>query len=107
MLRSEGGKLVGYVFVDVAERPFVDYVEEAKAVAREVMLPAGVRVEWVGQYRNFERAKTKLALVVPITLLLVMLLLYLNTRSVVETAIVTMAVPFSLVGASPGANTAP
>ncbi|MBA3936379.1 MAG: efflux RND transporter permease subunit, partial [Planctomycetes bacterium] len=100
MLRSEGGKLVSYVFVDVANRPFADYVEEAKAVvAKEVMLPAGVRLDWVGQYKYFERAKAKLALVVPITLLIVMFLLFLNTKSLVETMIVMMAVPFSLVGA--------
>ncbi len=100
MLRSEGGKLVSYVFVDVANRPFADYVDEAKAVvAKEVVLPAGVRLDWVGQYKYFERAKAKLALVVPITLLIVMFLLFLNTKSVVETMIVMMAVPFSLVGA--------
>ncbi len=100
MLRSEGGGLVGYVFVDVAERPLVDFVDEAKAVvAKEVALPPGVRLEWVGQYTAYERAKAKLTLVVPITLLLVMLLLWLNTRSLVETAMVMLAVPFSLVGA--------
>lgn len=100
MLRSESGKLVSYVFVDVADRPFADFVEEAKrAVAKDVSLPTGVRLDWVGQYKYFERAKEKLAFVVPITLLIVMFLLYLNTKSMVEVAIVMMAVPFSLVGA--------
>jgi Cu(I)/Ag(I) efflux system membrane protein CusA/SilA len=100
MLRSEGGGLVGYVFVDVAERPLVDLVDEAKVVvAKEVALPPGVRLEWVGQYTAYERAKAKLTLVVPITLLLVMFLLWLNTRSLVETAMVMLAVPFSLIGA--------
>jgi copper/silver efflux system protein len=99
MIRSEDGKLVGFVFVDTT-RPIADYVAEAqRVVARDVALPAGVRVAWVGQYKYFERAKDKLSIVVPITLLLVFLLLYLNTHSLVETGIVLLAVPFSLVGA--------
>ncbi|HXZ86693.1 MAG TPA: efflux RND transporter permease subunit, partial [Myxococcota bacterium] len=100
MVRSEAGKLVGLVAVDVVGRPIVDYVEAAKRyVASKVALPPGTRVEWVGQYEYFERAKARLQLVLPLTLGLVALLLYLNTRSAVETAIVLLAVPFSLVGA--------
>ena len=99
MVRSEDGKLVGFVFVDT-DRPIADYVEEAKqVVAAEVSFPAGVRVEWVGQFKYFERAREKLKTVVPITLMLVFLLLYMNTRSLIETGIVLLAVPFSLVGA--------
>jgi Cu(I)/Ag(I) efflux system membrane protein CusA/SilA len=99
MIRSEGGKLVGFVFVDT-DRPIADYVAEAKrAVAREVTLPAGTRLAWVGQFEYFERAKARLTWVIPLTLGLVLLLLYLNTRSWAETAIVMLAVPFSLVGA--------
>jgi Cu(I)/Ag(I) efflux system membrane protein CusA/SilA len=99
MIRSEGGKLVGFVFVDT-ERPIADYVAEAKqVVARDVKLPPGTRVEWVGQFKYFERAKARLRWVIPLTLAIVALLLYLNTRSVAETAIVMLAVPFSLVGA--------
>jgi Cu(I)/Ag(I) efflux system membrane protein CusA/SilA len=99
MIRSEDGKLVGFVFLDTA-RPIADYVADAQAaVAREVQLPKGVRVTWVGQFQYLERAKAKLVLVVPITLLIVFFLLYLNTRSLVETGIVLLAVPFSLVGA--------
>ncbi len=99
MIRSEDGKLVGFVFVDT-DRPIADYVADARAaVASEVTLPAGVRVAWVGQFRYLERARAKLAIVVPVTLLLVFLLLYLNTRSLVETGIVFLAVPFSLIGA--------
>jgi Cu(I)/Ag(I) efflux system membrane protein CusA/SilA len=100
MVRSEAGKLVGLVAVDVAGRPIVDYVNEARqVVAARVTLPAGTRIAWVGQFEYFERAKARLQLVLPITLALVALLLYLNTRSAVETAIVLLAVPFSLVGA--------
>jgi Cu(I)/Ag(I) efflux system membrane protein CusA/SilA len=99
MIRSEDGKLVGFVFVDT-ERPIADYVQEAKRVVEaQVALPAGVRLEWAGQFRYLERAKEKLAIVVPVTLLLVMFLLYWNTQSVVETGIVMLAVPFSLIGA--------
>jgi len=100
MVRSEDGKLVGFVFVDVAGRPIADYVEDARtAVATEVDLPPGTRLEWAGQFRHLERAQERLKLVVPLTLLVVFLLLYFHTRSMAETAIVLLAVPFSLVGA--------
>ncbi len=99
MVRSEDGRLVGFVFVDT-ERPIADYVKDAKrAVAAQVDLPAGVRLEWAGQFKYLERAQEKLSVVVPLTLALVMLLLYWNTRSLIETAIVLLAVPFSLIGA--------
>jgi Cu(I)/Ag(I) efflux system membrane protein CusA/SilA len=99
-VRSESGQLVGFVFVDVGERAIVDYVHDAKKlVAEKVSLPAGARLAWAGQFEYFERAKQRLVLVVPLTLFLVSLLLYLNTRSIVETGIVLLAVPFSLIGA--------
>ena len=99
MIRSEDGKLVGFVFVDTA-RPIADYVADArKVVEREVNLPPGVRIAWVGQFKYFERAKEKLSIVVPVTLLIVFVLLYFNTRSIIETGIVLLAVPFSLIGA--------
>jgi Cu(I)/Ag(I) efflux system membrane protein CusA/SilA len=101
LVRSEAGRLVGLVSVDVAGRPIVDYVEDAKrAVAAQVALPPGVRLEWAGQYQSFERAQARLVLVLPLTLLLVALLLYWNTGSAVETGIVLLAVPFSLIGAA-------
>lgn len=100
MIRSEDGKLVGFVFVDLADRPIADYVEEARqVVAEEVDLPAGIRIEWAGQFTYLERAKERLKIVVPLTLLVVFLLLYFHTRSLAETAIVLLAVPFSVVGA--------
>jgi len=99
-VRSESGQLVGFVFVDVGDRPIVDYVRDAQQlVAERLTLPAGTRLAWAGQFEYFERARDRLMLVVPLTLLLVVLLLYLNTRSVVETGIVLLAVPFSLIGA--------
>ncbi len=99
MIRSEDGKLVSFVFVDT-DRPIADYVDEAKqVVAEQVDLPAGVWLGWAGQFKYLERAKEKLTLVVPVTLFLVMMLLYWNTKSWTETAIVMLAVPFSLIGA--------
>ncbi|MDX2089697.1 MAG: CusA/CzcA family heavy metal efflux RND transporter [Kofleriaceae bacterium] len=99
MIRSEDGRLVGFVFVDT-DRPIADYVHDArKLVERDVKLAPGIRVDWVGQFKYLERAKEKLKIVVPITLLIVFLLLYFNTRSLVETGIVLLAVPFSLIGA--------
>ena len=99
MIRSEGGKLVGFVFVDT-DRPIADYVAEAKqAVARSAKVAPGARLEWVGQFKYFERAKARLRWVVPLTLGIVFVLLYFNTRSIAETVIVMLAVPFSLVGA--------
>ncbi len=100
MIRSEDGKLVGFVFVDLAGRAIADYVEEARAVvAREVDVAPGTRIEWAGQFLYLERAKERLKIVVPVTLLLVFLLLYFHTASVIETGIVLLAVPFSVVGA--------
>jgi Cu(I)/Ag(I) efflux system membrane protein CusA/SilA len=99
-IRSEDAKLVGFVFVDPGDRPIAAYVEEAReVVARNVELPAGVRLEWAGQFTYYERAKAKLLVVVPVTLVLIAMLLYLNTRSAVEVGIVLLAVPFSLIGA--------
>ena len=99
-VRSEAGQLAGFVSVDVTGRGIVDYVADAKrAVAERVTLPPGTRVEWAGQFEHFERARARLLLVLPLTLLLVALLLYWNTGSAVETAIVLLAVPFSLIGA--------
>ena len=99
MLRDEGGRLYSYVFADTA-RPIEDYVQDARrAVAQSVQLPPGTRLEWAGQYRYLERAKARLAIVVPITLLIIFLLLYWNSRNATEALLVMLAVPFSLVGA--------
>ncbi|HZX65552.1 MAG TPA: efflux RND transporter permease subunit, partial [Myxococcales bacterium] len=99
MLRDENGSLAGYVFADTA-RPIDDYVHDAKkAVADKVQLPPGYRLEWAGQYRYLERAKARLAIVVPVTLAIIFLLLFFNSKSAVEALLVMLAVPFSLVGA--------
>jgi Cu(I)/Ag(I) efflux system membrane protein CusA/SilA len=99
MLRDEGGRLYSYVFADTA-RPIEDYVQDARrVVAQSVQLPPGTRLEWAGQYRYLERAKARLAVVVPITLLIIFLLLFWNSRNATEALLVMLAVPFSLVGA--------
>jgi len=98
MIRDEGGSLAEYVFVDTP-RPIADYVKDAQAAVAGVALPPGYRLEWVGQYRYLERAKERLAVVVPVTLVLIFLLLYLNAGSAAEALLVMLAVPFSLVGA--------
>lgn len=101
MIRDEDGRLVGYVFVDVDPNiPISNYVEQAKkAVADQVKVPAGYRLEWSGQYKYLEHALERLKLVLPLTLFLVILLLYFNTQSLIETAIIMLTIPFSLVGA--------
>jgi Cu(I)/Ag(I) efflux system membrane protein CusA/SilA len=100
MFRNEDGLLSGYVFVDVDGRDLEGYVEEADRLIRErVVLPAGFAVMWSGQYEAMARVRDRLAYIVPLTLFLVFLLLYLNTRSLAKTAIVALAVPFSAIGA--------
>ena len=100
MIRSEDGQLVNFVFVDIAGRPLGDYVDEARRLVNErVELPPGIRLEWAGQFVYLKRAKERLEIVIPVTLLIVFILLYMNTGSITETGIVLLAVPFSLVGA--------
>jgi len=99
MIRSQDGRLVGFVFVDT-ERPLVDFVAEAKQVVDDdVELPAGVRIAWVGQFEHYERAKARFQVVAPLTLGLILLLLYLNTRSWTETFLVVGLLPTAAVGA--------
>ena len=100
MIRDEDGQLSGYVYVDMAGRDIGGYVEEAKKkVAEQVQLPAGYTLTWSGQYEYLERAKERLIYVVPLTLLVIFLLLYINFKSVARCAIVLLAVPFSMIGA--------
>lgn len=100
MLRNENGLLAGYVYVDVAGRDIGSYVDEAKQVVRnQVQLPPGYAIAWSGQYEAMERVREKLFVVVPATLFIILVLLYLNTRSMARTFIILVAVPFSAVGA--------
>src|SRR5262245_13620534 len=100
MLRDENGMLNGYVYVDVAGRDIGSYVLEAKSViAEKVTLPAGYSVVWSGQYEAMERVRERLKVVLPVTLFLVLVLLYMNTRSVAQTSMIVLAVPVAAVGA--------
>jgi Cu(I)/Ag(I) efflux system membrane protein CusA/SilA len=100
MIRDENGQLAGYVYVDMSGRDLGGYVEEAKRRVRErVTLPVGYSLLWSGQYENLARVRERLTIVLPLTLFLIALLLYLNTKSAVKTGIVLLAVPFSLIGA--------
>jgi Cu(I)/Ag(I) efflux system membrane protein CusA/SilA len=100
MIRDENGMLAGYVYVDLAGRDVGGYVEEAKRiVAQKVAIPTGYAVQWSGQYENMIRVRERLKVVVPITIFLIFVLLYMNTKSPVKATIVMMAVPFSVIGA--------
>jgi Cu(I)/Ag(I) efflux system membrane protein CusA/SilA len=100
MLRDENGLLTGYVYVDIAGRDVGSYVEEAKQQVREkITLPPGYSISWSGQYESMQRVKERLTVVLPLTLFLILMLLYLNTRSLTKTMMIVLAVPFSAVGA--------
>ncbi|MBP1658900.1 MAG: heavy metal efflux pump, CzcA family [Candidatus Aminicenantes bacterium] len=100
MIRDEDGLLTGYVYVDVAGRDPKSFIRDADRVIKEkIALPAGYAVRWSGQFEAMSRVRERLNLVIPITLFLILVLLYLNTKSVVKTSIVLLAVPFSAVGA--------
>ncbi|MCB1392859.1 CusA/CzcA family heavy metal efflux RND transporter [Nitrobacter sp.] len=98
-IRTENGQLAVYVFVDIAGRDLGGYVAAAQqAVATEVKLPPGTYVSWSGQFEYLQRAEARLKIVVPVTLLVIFLLLYLNFRALTETLIVMLSLPFALVG---------
>src|SRR5512135_646887 len=94
MLRDENGFLAGYVYVDIAGRDVGGYVEDAKkVVASKISLKPGYVLQWSGQYENMIRVRERLKLVIPITLVLIFVLLYMNTRSAFKASIVMLAVP--------------
>jgi Cu(I)/Ag(I) efflux system membrane protein CusA/SilA len=98
-IKSEGARPNAWIYVDLRGIDVGSWVERAKAeVAAKVELPPGYTIFWSGQYEYMERAKERLLVIVPITLFLIVLILYLHTRSVVKTCIVLSAIPFSLVG---------
>ncbi|MFH0976116.1 MAG: efflux RND transporter permease subunit [Spirochaetota bacterium] len=100
MIRDENGRLAGYVYVDIADRDVGSYVEEAKQMVKSgVKMPQGYTLTWSGQYENMQRVAERLKIVLPITILLIFVLLYMNTKSAFKAAVVMLAVPFSVVGA--------
>lgn len=99
-IRSENGQLVGFIFLDVTTRDIDGYVHGAsQRLAERVKFAPGTSVQWAGQFQYLKDAEQRLKIVVPLTILVIFLLIYLNTRSAVKTCIVLLAVPFSLVGA--------
>ena len=100
MIRDENGMLSGYVYVDIEGIDVGTYVQNAKTrVMKDLKLPAGYSLEWSGQYENMLRVRERLKVVLPLTLCIIFILLYMNTKSAAKTLIVLMAVPFSLIGA--------
>jgi len=100
MIRDEDGLITGYVYVDVAGRDISGFVNEAKELlASQLKLPPGYSIRWTGQYEAMERVAERLRLVVPLTVCLIFILLWLNTGSLAESMIVLIAVPFSAIGA--------
>jgi Cu(I)/Ag(I) efflux system membrane protein CusA/SilA len=97
-IKSEEGLLTSYVFVDISGRDMGGYVEEAKKKAATLKIPEGYRLEWSGEYEYLLKTHERLKIVIPLTLLIIFVLIYLNTQSTIKTMIVLLAVPFSLVG---------
>jgi len=98
-IKSEEGLLANYVYIDFSGRDVGSYVEEAKKkVASSVKLPEGYRLQWSGEYEYLVKTHERLKFVIPLTLLVIFVLIYFNTKSVTKTIIVLLAVPFSLVG---------
>ncbi|HSI82612.1 MAG: efflux RND transporter permease subunit [Candidatus Methylacidiphilales bacterium] len=104
-IKSEGAVPNAWIYVDVKDIDIGTYVQTAQKALSEsitsgtVKLPSGYNIVWSGQYEYMLRAKQRLAIVIPLTLLIIVLIIYLNTKSFIKTAIVMLAVPFSLVGA--------
>jgi Cu(I)/Ag(I) efflux system membrane protein CusA/SilA len=98
-IRTENAQLVNYVYVDLHDRDLGSYVADAqRAVQQQVTLPPGYHVEWSGQFEYLQRAEARLKMVVPVTLGIIFVLLYLNFRRITETLIVMLSVPFALTG---------
>ncbi len=99
-IKSENARPNTWIYVDIRNTDIGSYVERAKqAVAEEISLPAGYTINWSGQYEYMQRAQQRLLLVVPLTIMIIFVIIFVNTGSLIKTAIVFLAVPFSLVGA--------
>jgi copper/silver efflux system protein len=100
MIRNENGMLAGYVYVDLAEEDIGSYVTQAKkVVGSQLNLPAGYSLQWSGQYENMMQVRQRLKVILPLTIVIIFILLYINTKNAVKAGIVMLAVPFSLIGA--------
>jgi Cu(I)/Ag(I) efflux system membrane protein CusA/SilA len=97
-IKSEEGLLAVYVYIDYSGEDIGGYVEEAKKKVASLKIPDGYRLEWSGEYENLVKTRERLKLVIPLTILIIFVLIFFNTKSVTKTFIVLLAVPFSLVG---------
>ncbi len=97
-IKSEEGLLTSYVYIDFAGRDVGGYVDDAKKKVASLIIPAGYRLEWSGEYEYLVQTRERLKIVIPLTLFVIFVLIYFNTKSIIKTAIVLLAVPFSLVG---------
>jgi Cu(I)/Ag(I) efflux system membrane protein CusA/SilA len=98
MIKDENGSLVGYVFIDTSDADLGGYVERAKQALQSLPLPAGYRLQWTGQYEFLERIQSRMQVLIPLTLLLVLALLYFQFGAVSLSLLVLLSVPFSVVG---------
>jgi len=100
MIKSENARPNVWVYIDIHDIDVGTYIKNAKEVVdKHLTLPAGYSIKWSGQFEYMERAESHLLLVIPLTLLIVIVLLYMNTKSAIKTGIVLLALPFSMVGA--------
>jgi Cu(I)/Ag(I) efflux system membrane protein CusA/SilA len=100
VIRTEGTRPNAWVFVDMRGIDIGTYIKDAqKVISQNIKLPAGYNLVWSGEFEFIQRAQKRLMLVIPLTLFIIMIILFLNTKSLTKTAIVLLAVPFSLVGA--------
>ncbi|HXW68459.1 MAG TPA: CusA/CzcA family heavy metal efflux RND transporter, partial [Dissulfurispiraceae bacterium] len=97
-IKSEEGLLTSYVYIDFAGRDVGGYVNDAKKKVAALKIPSGYRLQWSGEYENLVNTRERLKIVIPLTLFIIFILIYFNTKSFTKTAIVLLAVPFSLVG---------
>jgi len=99
MIKSENGRLSIYVYIDIKERDLGSYVDELKlSIDKEVRIPSGYSVSWAGKFEYYERVKEKLIYIIPLTLIIIFILLYLSFRNIIESLLVMLCVPFALVG---------
>jgi Cu(I)/Ag(I) efflux system membrane protein CusA/SilA len=100
LIRSEASRPNVWIFVDIRESDIGSYIKNAqKAIKENFRLPPGYTLQWSGQFESLQRAKARLLWIIPLTLLIIFIILYLNTKSLVKVAIIFLAVPFSLIGA--------
>ena len=99
-IRNDNGLLTGYVYVDLSDSDVGSFVSNAKRIVKEKLsLPSGYSLSWSGQYENIQRVKEKLKIVLPVTFLIIIILIYFNTTSIVQTSIILLSIPFSAIGA--------